>query len=79
MCSMTIAGCALSVGHHLYYTSMNGKEAGSSSDQAWSLRFGTAFSFLVVACFKAATVSSLTQYVWRIVKEKCFTVGLWFI
>ncbi|THV54258.1 hypothetical protein BGAL_0031g00320 [Botrytis galanthina] len=70
MCSMLICGLILAIGHHVYYISLSGSPAGDATRQAWSIRFGTAFAFLVVACFKAITVSALGQYLWSVVRSK---------
>ncbi|KAF7949155.1 hypothetical protein EAE96_008324 [Botrytis aclada] len=70
MCSMLLCGLILAIGHHAYYNSLSGTPAGDATRQAWSIRFGTAFAFLIVACFKAVTVSALGQYLWSIVRSK---------
>ncbi|KAF5873500.1 uncharacterized protein Bfra_004961ia [Botrytis fragariae] len=70
MCSMLLCGLILAIGHHVYYNSLSGSPAGDAARQAWSIRFGTAFAFLVVACFKAITVSALGQYLWSVVRSK---------
>ncbi|KAF7948498.1 uncharacterized protein EAE97_003909 [Botrytis byssoidea] len=70
MCSALLCGLILAIGHHAYYNSLSGTPAGDATRQAWSIRFGTAFAFLVVACFKAITVSALGQYLWSVVRSK---------
>lgn len=75
-CLMLISGLDLAIGHHVYYNSLSGTLAGDATRQALSIRFGTAFAFLVVACFKATTASALVQYVWTIVSRKDFTIGM---
>ncbi|KAF7897151.1 hypothetical protein EAF00_005379 [Botryotinia globosa] len=70
MCSMLMCGLILAIGHHVYYNSSSKTPAGDATRQAWSIRFGTAFAFLVVACFKAITVSALGQYLWSVVRSK---------
>ncbi|KAF7874062.1 hypothetical protein EAF04_002734 [Stromatinia cepivora] len=75
MCSMLLSGLLLAIGHHVYYNSLNGTPAGDATRQAWSIRFGTVFAFLVVACFKAITVSALGQYLWTVVRAKILTIS----
>ncbi|TGO79501.1 hypothetical protein BELL_0030g00040 [Botrytis elliptica] len=70
MCSMLLCGLILAIAHHVYYHSLSGTPAGDATRQAWSIRFGTAFAFLVVAFFKAVTVSALGQYLWSVARSK---------
>lgn len=78
MCSMLLCGLILAIGHHVYYHSLSGSPAGDATRQAWSIRFGTAFAFLVVACFKAITVSALGQYLWSVVRSKCLKISTYY-
>jgi hypothetical protein len=65
-----LCGFALALAHHFYYNSMSGSTAGDAAKQAWPIRFGTAFAFLVIACLRAATASALGQYAWTIVRRR---------
>lgn len=67
-----LAGFACALGHHLYYSSLNGTEAGSSSRQSWVVRIGTAFAFLVVSCFRAACDVAYKQYIWLLFKRRSY-------
>jgi hypothetical protein len=67
---MLLCGLAFALSHHFYYASMNGSTAGDAAKQAWPIRFGTAFAFLVVSCLQAATASALAQYIWTVVRRK---------
>ncbi|KAF7937248.1 uncharacterized protein EAE98_001562 [Botrytis deweyae] len=75
MCSILLCGLILAIGHHVYYHSLSGTPAGDATRQAWSIRFGTAFAFLVVAFFKAVTVSALGQYLWSVVRSKGLNIS----
>lgn len=75
ICAALFCGLALALGHHLYYSSLNGTVAGDEERQAWTIRFGTAFAFLVTSCFHASTAISFGQYVWTIVKRTPLTIG----
>jgi hypothetical protein len=75
MSSMLFCGFVLSIGHHLYYRSLNNTTAGNPAQQAWSIRFGTAFAFLVVACLHASTAVAFGQYVWTVVRRRSLTIG----
>jgi hypothetical protein len=69
-----LVGLSLVLGHHFYYQSLNGTRAGSSSRQNWALRFGTAFTFLVVACLKATCNIAYYQYIWTLFRRKQFSL-----
>jgi len=73
---MLLCGLLLSLGHHFYYFSLTGTTAGNENKQAWPVRFGTAFAFLVTGLLQAATASAFGQYLWTIVKRKSLTIGL---
>ena len=75
MLSFALAGASLALGHHLYYDSLDGTAAGSSTRQQWTSRFGTAFSFLIVALLKAANDAAYTQYIWTLVRGKSFCIA----
>ncbi|KAM3151156.1 hypothetical protein ABEW05_008487 [Botrytis cinerea] len=70
MCLVPLSGLILAIGHHVYYSSLNGTPADDSARQNWSIRFGAVFASLVVVCFKAITVSALGQYFWTVIRAK---------
>ncbi|KAM0151321.1 hypothetical protein ACHAPG_008314 [Botrytis cinerea] len=70
MCLVPFSGLILAIGHHVYYSSLNGTPADDSARQNWSIRFGAVFASLVVVCFKAITVSALGQYFWTVIRAK---------
>ncbi|ATZ45633.1 hypothetical protein BCIN_01g03800 [Botrytis cinerea B05.10] len=70
MCLAPLSGLILAIGHHVYYSSLNGTPADDSARQNWSIRFGAVFASLVVVCFKAITVSALGQYFWTVIRAK---------
>lgn len=70
----TLAGYGWAVGHHLYYRSLDGTRAGSSSQQHWAVNFGTALAFLVVASLRAACDIVYQQYIWTVFKRKTLSL-----
>jgi hypothetical protein len=68
-----LAGTTLAIGHHFYFKRLDGTPAGSTSRQQWAIRFGTAFSFLVITLLKTACDTAYNQYIWTLVKRKSFT------
>ncbi|KAI9164065.1 formylmethionine deformylase-like protein [Paramyrothecium foliicola] len=64
MISFLLSGILLSLGHHLYYSSLDGKEVLTTIEQQWALRIGTGFAFLVRAAFAAAIGVAFTQQIW---------------
>ncbi|KAG4433198.1 hypothetical protein IFR05_011306, partial [Cadophora sp. M221] len=74
MVLFAILGLGLAVGHHGYYSSLHGSLAGSNSKQQWAHNFGNMFAISVVAVLHAANGLAYTQYFWRVVRGKSFTV-----
>lgn len=68
-------GAALAIGHHIYYSKLDGTLVASASHQQWAIRFGTAFSFLVQSCLQSSTVLACGQCVWRVLRSKSLTIG----
>lgn len=66
-----IAGILFATGHHLFYYSLNGKEA---RDQLRMLRYGTALAFLAKACFAATVIFAFRQRAWMTVRHKILTL-----
>jgi len=75
MICFALVGISIALGHHFYFSSLDGTVAGSETRQQWALRFGTAFSFLVVACLKTANDQAYQQYIWTIVRRKSLSLG----
>ena len=69
-----LLGFSWAIGHHFYYLSLDGTRAGSSSRQNWTVRFGTALAFLVVASLRAACGVAYRQYIWTLFKRKAFSL-----
>lgn len=62
----------LGLGHHFYYSSLSGKEAGTNNRQQWAHNFGNAFAVLAVAALYQANSLAYKQYFWTIVRGKSF-------
>ena len=72
--STLIAGILFAIEHHIFDSSLAGKEAPSGnynfdgfdySKQQANVQAGTAFAFLVQACLAASVVTSYAQLFWR--------------
>ncbi|KUJ11656.1 uncharacterized protein LY89DRAFT_594462 [Mollisia scopiformis] len=74
ICVALVCALSLSLGHHFYYSSLNSKIAGDEAKQAWTIRFGTGFAFLIVLSLHAATAVAFGQYVWTVVKRTPLTL-----
>lgn len=73
-----VTGVLLSVGHHLFYLSLDGsvvsahgfKLFGSNhSQQQLDLAIGTTFSFLVRACFALSVSTAYYQIFWKMLRR----------
>jgi len=75
MLLFVVAGTLLAMGHHLYYSFLNGTKPGSNSEQQWAHAFGNSFAFLFVTFYAAANKAAYDQYIWTLVRRKAFTIG----
>jgi hypothetical protein len=75
MIGFAFLGFLSAIGHHLYYRALDGHAVGSPTRQQWAFRFGTAFSFLVIALLKAANNAAYSQYVWTLVRKRSFSIA----
>ncbi|ROV98014.1 hypothetical protein VMCG_07004 [Cytospora schulzeri] len=67
-----IFGVLCSVGHHLYYVSLDGRPA---EKQTETLRYGTFLAYAAKASFSAAVVSAFKQRVWVSVRSRFMTIS----
>lgn len=74
MILFAVLGLGLAIGHHGYYSSLHGSLAGSNRKQQWAHNFGNMFAVAVVAVLHAANGLAYSQYFWRVVRGKSFTV-----
>lgn len=72
---MPFLALLLALGHHFYYLSLHDTKSGNAAKQAWPIRFGTAFAFLITSCLHAGTAAAAGQYVWTVVKRKPLSIG----
>jgi len=70
MLATLIAGLLLAVGHHLFYSSLNGQPVDTQIPQTWVNRIGAALAFLVKLFLVAAVGIAYTQYQWRTISRK---------
>lgn len=70
-----IAGFGVAIGHHFYYRSLHGTQAGSTARQQISTAIGTGLSFLVVTLLRAGGCAAYAQYVWQLVRRKAYKLS----
>jgi len=70
MAISAISGFILAIEHHLYFLSLNRTIAGSPLRRQWPMRFGSAFSFLVIALLKITCDTAYSQYTWILFKQQ---------
>jgi hypothetical protein len=64
-------GVAAAVGHHMFYSSLNGKEA---TEQLKMIRAGTAFAFFVKSTLVGCSIVCNRQRIWRTFRRKALTI-----
>jgi hypothetical protein len=66
-----VAGVAAAVGHHFFYTWLNGKPA---TDQLKMIRYGTALAFFVKSTLVGTAIMCNRQRIWRTFRDKAMTI-----
>lgn len=69
--SLFIAGVIAAVGHHLFYTNLNGQVA---TDQLRMIRWGTALAFFVKSTLVGSSILCNRQRIWRTFRTKAMTI-----
>lgn len=67
-----VFGILLAVGHHIYYSALEGQPA---LNQTEMLRYGTFLAYAAKAGFSAAVISAYKQRVWVTVRNRFLSIG----
>ncbi|KAL2812286.1 hypothetical protein BJX63DRAFT_443512 [Aspergillus granulosus] len=70
MIGFVMCGMALSVGHHLYYHSLDDTLVNSVNQQTWAIRIGTGFAFLTRSFLVSAVGVAAAQEIWATLRKK---------
>lgn len=70
MVGSVICGAMLSVGHHLYYQSLDNTRVHSIDQQTWAIRIGTGFAFLNKTFLVAGVGIAAVQEIWATLRRK---------
>ncbi|KAF9888266.1 hypothetical protein FE257_008835 [Aspergillus nanangensis] len=70
MVGLFLCGLLLSVGHHLYYNSLDNTVVNSAEQQTWAIRIGTGFAFLVKTFYVAAIGIAAVQQMWTTLRRR---------
>jgi hypothetical protein len=70
MVGSIICGAALSVGHHLYYKSLDNTRVHSVDQQTWAIRIGTGFAFLNKTFLVTGVGIAAVQEIWATLRRK---------
>jgi hypothetical protein len=69
--SLFVAGVAAAVGHHIFYSRLNGEPA---TEQLKMIRSGTAFAFFVKSTLVGCSIVCNRQRIWRTFRRKALTI-----
>ncbi|KAJ8108152.1 hypothetical protein OPT61_g8373 [Boeremia exigua] len=81
MMGLLVAGILVSVGHHLFYSRLDGSVVRSSDQesryfsQIWIIRYGTAFAFLAKALLASAVIIAYKQHMWINLRAQANTIS----
>ncbi|KAH8704498.1 hypothetical protein GQ44DRAFT_764111 [Phaeosphaeriaceae sp. PMI808] len=67
-----VLGVGVGVGHHFYYSYLDGRAA---QNQSWIIRSGTAIAFLAKLLFSISVGVAFPQRVWQTLRSKPLTIG----
>jgi hypothetical protein len=70
--SLFLAGFAAAVGHHLFYSHLNGQPA---TDQLMMVRYGTALAFFVKSTLVGTVIMCNRQRIWYTFRRKAMTIN----
>ena len=70
MIGLFLCGLSFSVGHHVYYKSLDDTLVKSTEEQTWALRIGTGFAFVVKTLLVAAIGIAAVQQIWATLRRK---------
>ncbi|KAJ5158985.1 uncharacterized protein N7500_008636 [Penicillium coprophilum] len=70
MIGFLIAGAMFSMGHHLYYQSLDSTRVTSVNQQTWAIRIGTGFAFLIKSFLVSAVGIAAVQVMWATLRRK---------
>ncbi|KAK0724284.1 hypothetical protein B0H67DRAFT_550094 [Lasiosphaeris hirsuta] len=70
-----LATLGAAIGHHVYYRHLADTEVQSESQQAWSIRVGTLFAFLVRLGLVSLLWIVADQQIWKTLRRKAMTLG----
>lgn len=71
MVILLFMGVGLAIGHHFFFTSLDGKPA---TNQMRYTRLGSIFSIAAKSCFVVATILAYHQRAWMVIKERAHSV-----
>lgn len=75
MVGYLLLGIGFALGHHFYWSSLDGTVVPSDTDQEWSSRLGIAAAFLTQSALTLAVGAAYTQRIWVTVKRKPLTLS----
>ncbi|KAK3390146.1 hypothetical protein B0H63DRAFT_390151 [Podospora didyma] len=67
-----VIGAGFAIGHHVFYSTLNGKPA---TDQIQMLRYGTILAFAAKAGLSAAVIIGFQQRVWTTVRRRLMSIA----
>ena len=67
-----VVGVVGAIGHHLFYTNLNGKPA---TEQLKMVRYGTAMAFFVKSMLVSTVIVCYRQRIWHTLRRKAMTIN----
>ena len=74
MASGLLLGIALTIGHHVFYASLDKQVILDNDQQQWNTRIGTGLAFLVKTLLTASAGLAYTQLLWHTLKSQPMTL-----
>jgi len=72
MASLFVAGVMGAVGHHIFYTHLDGQPA---TEQLMMVRYGTALAFFTKSMLVSCVIVCYRQRIWHTLRNKAMTIN----
>jgi hypothetical protein len=74
MVGWLLLGAAVALGHHFFYSWLDGRLVQSKDEQEWYGRIGTSLAFLTKTLLTAASTIAYAQLLWRTLRSRAVSI-----
>jgi len=74
MVGWLLLGAAVALGHHFFFSWLDGRVVQSKDEQEWYARIGTGLAFLTTILLTAASTVAYVQLLWRTLRSRAISI-----